>query len=87
MANTQKTAIVTGGSQSIGAGLVRAFLDRGYTVVANSRNITKSGGFEPSDKLALVDGSPGQVVASGDGGSSNALEDAWTGTVTDIIVE
>jgi NAD(P)-dependent dehydrogenase (short-subunit alcohol dehydrogenase family) len=38
-----KTIIVTGGSQGIGAGLVRAFLDRGYNVVANSRNITKSG--------------------------------------------
>jgi NAD(P)-dependent dehydrogenase (short-subunit alcohol dehydrogenase family) len=37
-----KTIIVTGGSQGIGAGLVRAFLDRGYNVVANSRNITKS---------------------------------------------
>jgi NAD(P)-dependent dehydrogenase (short-subunit alcohol dehydrogenase family) len=51
-----KTVIVTGGSQGIGAGLVKAFLDRGYNVVANSRNITKSGAFEPSDKLALVDG-------------------------------
>ena len=57
MQNTQKTAIVTGGSQGIGAGLVKAFLDRGYNVVANSRNITKSGAFEASDKLALVDGS------------------------------
>ena len=49
MADTQKTAIVTGGSQGIGAGLVQAFLDRGYSVVANSRNITKSGAFEASD--------------------------------------
>jgi NAD(P)-dependent dehydrogenase (short-subunit alcohol dehydrogenase family) len=57
MPNTQKTAIVTGGSQGIGAGVVKAFLDRGYNVVANSRNITKSGEFEESDKLALVDGS------------------------------
>jgi NAD(P)-dependent dehydrogenase (short-subunit alcohol dehydrogenase family) len=55
MAN--KTAVVTGGSQGIGAGLVKTFLDRGYNVVANSRNITKSGAFEVSDKLALVDGS------------------------------
>ncbi len=46
MANTQKTAIVTGGSQGIGATLVKAFLDRGYNVVANCRNITKSGAFE-----------------------------------------
>jgi len=36
MANTQKTAIVTGASQGIGAGLVDAFLKRGYNVVANS---------------------------------------------------
>jgi NAD(P)-dependent dehydrogenase (short-subunit alcohol dehydrogenase family) len=41
MANTQKTVIVTGGSRGIGAGLVKAFLDRGYQVVANSQNITE----------------------------------------------
>jgi NAD(P)-dependent dehydrogenase (short-subunit alcohol dehydrogenase family) len=57
MANSEKTVIVTGGSQGIGAGLVRALLDRGYSVVANSRSITRSRAFEPSDKLALVDGS------------------------------
>jgi NAD(P)-dependent dehydrogenase (short-subunit alcohol dehydrogenase family) len=56
MAKTQKTMIVTGASQGIGAGVVKAFLDRGYSVVANSRNINKSGAFEVSDKLALVDG-------------------------------
>jgi NAD(P)-dependent dehydrogenase (short-subunit alcohol dehydrogenase family) len=49
--------IVTGGSQGIGTGLVKTFLDRGYNVVANSRNITKTGTFEASDKLALIDGS------------------------------
>jgi NAD(P)-dependent dehydrogenase (short-subunit alcohol dehydrogenase family) len=54
--NTQKTIIVTGGSKGIGAGVVTAFLDRGYNVVANSRSITKSNGFKPSDRLALVDG-------------------------------
>ena len=56
MAQRQKTAIVTGGSQGIGAGLVKAFLERGYSVVANSRNITTSGAFQASDNLALVDG-------------------------------
>jgi NAD(P)-dependent dehydrogenase (short-subunit alcohol dehydrogenase family) len=55
-ANTQKTIIVTGASQGIGAGLVKTFLDRGYKVVANSRNITRSGAFEATDRLALVDG-------------------------------
>jgi NAD(P)-dependent dehydrogenase (short-subunit alcohol dehydrogenase family) len=54
--NTNKTMIVTGGSQGIGAGVVRAFLDRGYRVVASSRNITKSHSFEASDRLAFVDG-------------------------------
>ena len=33
MANTTKTAIVTGASRGIGAGLVEAFLKRGYNVV------------------------------------------------------
>src|SRR5207302_3733122 len=56
MSGERKTAIVTGGSQGIGAGLVKAFLERGYNVVANSRKITKSGAFETSDEVALVDG-------------------------------
>jgi NAD(P)-dependent dehydrogenase (short-subunit alcohol dehydrogenase family) len=41
-----KTVIVTGGSQGIGAGLVKAFLDRRYNVVATSRSITKTGEFK-----------------------------------------
>jgi NAD(P)-dependent dehydrogenase (short-subunit alcohol dehydrogenase family) len=61
MANSQKTIVVTGASQGIGAGLVTAFLDRGYRVVANSRNISKSEAFEASDRLALVDGSVAEV--------------------------
>jgi NAD(P)-dependent dehydrogenase (short-subunit alcohol dehydrogenase family) len=64
MANIQKTVIVTGGSQGIGAGVVKAFLDRGYNVVANARNITKSGAFETSDKLALVDGSIAEAATA-----------------------
>lgn len=59
MANTQKTAIVTGASQGIGAGLVEAFVQRGYNVVANSRNITKTNPFPASPNLALVDGDIG----------------------------
>lgn len=59
MASTQKTAIVTGASQGIGAGLVEAFLKRGYNVVANSRNITKRNPFPSSPNLALVDGDIG----------------------------
>ena len=56
--------IVTGGSQGIGAGLVKAFLDRDYNVVANSRNITKSGAFEASDELALFDGSIAEAATA-----------------------
>lgn len=42
--NTQasKVAVITGASQGIGAGLVQAFRDRGYRVVANSRSIAAS---------------------------------------------
>jgi NAD(P)-dependent dehydrogenase (short-subunit alcohol dehydrogenase family) len=39
----RKVAVITGASQGIGAGLVRGFLDRGYSVVANSRSIKEDG--------------------------------------------
>jgi NAD(P)-dependent dehydrogenase (short-subunit alcohol dehydrogenase family) len=42
MAEPQKTAIITGASQGIGAALVEAFVARGYRVVANSRSIAAS---------------------------------------------
>src|ERR1700716_2241469 len=59
MANSAKTAIVTGASQGIGAGLVEAFLKRGYSIVANSRNITKANPFAAAANVALVDGDIG----------------------------
>lgn len=59
MIDTHKTAVVTGASQGIGAGLVEAFLQRNYRVVATSRNITKANPFSPSPNLALVDGDIG----------------------------
>src|SRR6202021_915030 len=59
MANTTKTAIVTGASRGIGAGLVEAFLKRGYNVVANSRNITRANPFAAAANFALVDGDIG----------------------------
>ena len=64
MMNEPRTVIVTGASQGIGAALVKTFLERGYSVVANSRNMTKSGAFVPSDKLALVDGDIGQIATA-----------------------
>ncbi|WP_346950310.1 SDR family oxidoreductase [Dyella sp.] len=42
MNSQQKVAIVTGASQGIGASLVRAFRDRNYRVLANSRSIQPS---------------------------------------------
>src|SRR5215471_21573041 len=60
MANSTKTAIITGASQGIGAGLVEAFLTRGYNVVANSRNITKANPFPASANVVLVDGDIGE---------------------------
>jgi NAD(P)-dependent dehydrogenase (short-subunit alcohol dehydrogenase family) len=39
---TGKVAIVTGGSQGIGAGLVAGYRARGWAVVANARTITSS---------------------------------------------
>jgi NAD(P)-dependent dehydrogenase (short-subunit alcohol dehydrogenase family) len=57
------TVIVTGGSQGIGAAIVQAFLDRGYSVVATSRKITQAG-LSPSPNLALMDGDIGHVVTA-----------------------
>jgi len=55
-----KTAIVTGASQGIGAGLVNAFIERGFNVVANSRKVTQSAEVSASDRVALVDGDIGE---------------------------
>ena len=43
MSSEQKVAIITGASQGIGAGLVKAFRDRNYRVVATSRSIKQAG--------------------------------------------
>jgi NAD(P)-dependent dehydrogenase (short-subunit alcohol dehydrogenase family) len=52
-----KTAIVTGAGQGIGAGLVEGFLNKGYNVVATSRNVTQS--LTASTSLVLMDGDIG----------------------------
>jgi NAD(P)-dependent dehydrogenase (short-subunit alcohol dehydrogenase family) len=61
MNNRPKTVIVTGASQGIGAGIVRAFLARRYDVVGTARNATKSRELSASDHLALIDGDIGQI--------------------------
>jgi NAD(P)-dependent dehydrogenase (short-subunit alcohol dehydrogenase family) len=59
----RKTMIVTGASQGIGAGVTKAFIKRGYNVVANSRKITESE-FTPTDRLVLVDGNIGEAATA-----------------------
>jgi NAD(P)-dependent dehydrogenase (short-subunit alcohol dehydrogenase family) len=57
--SNQKVAIVTGASGGIGLGMAKTLLERGYRVVANSRNITKSKTLASSENLLLVDGDIG----------------------------
>jgi NAD(P)-dependent dehydrogenase (short-subunit alcohol dehydrogenase family) len=53
---TQKTAVITGASQGIGASLANSFLERGYNVVATSRRVSQSAEINTSDRLARVEG-------------------------------
>jgi NAD(P)-dependent dehydrogenase (short-subunit alcohol dehydrogenase family) len=64
MSSTRKTAIVTGASQGIGAGIVKAFVERGCNVVANSRKVTQSTEVAASDHVALVDGHIGDPAVA-----------------------
>ncbi len=64
MSEPRKTAIVTGASQGIGAGIVKAFVERGYNVVANSRKVTQSTEVSASDRVALVDGHIGEPATA-----------------------
>jgi NAD(P)-dependent dehydrogenase (short-subunit alcohol dehydrogenase family) len=59
MTTKQKTIIVTGASQGIGAAVANLFLDRGYNVVGNSRKISQKNELQRSEKLALVEGDIG----------------------------
>src|SRR5467141_714881 len=65
MTTKQKTIIVTGASQGIGAAVANLFLDRGYNVVGNSRKISQKNELQRSDKLALVDGDIGLASTAG----------------------
>src|SRR5258705_2013845 len=59
-----KTAIVTGASQGIGAGIVKGFVERGFNVVANSRKVTQSTEVAASNQVALVDGHIGEPTTA-----------------------
>ena len=64
MSSQRKTAIVTGASQGIGAGIVQGFVERGFNVVANSRKVTQSTEVTASDYVALVDGHIGELATA-----------------------
>jgi NAD(P)-dependent dehydrogenase (short-subunit alcohol dehydrogenase family) len=64
MNGPRKTAIVTGASQGIGAGIVKEFVERGFNVVANSRKITQSTEATASERVALVDGDIGDSATA-----------------------
>jgi NAD(P)-dependent dehydrogenase (short-subunit alcohol dehydrogenase family) len=64
MSVPRKTAIVTGASQGIGAGIVKGFLERGFNVVANSRKVTQSTEVAASDHVALVEGHIGEPATA-----------------------
>jgi NAD(P)-dependent dehydrogenase (short-subunit alcohol dehydrogenase family) len=64
MTSRRGTAIVTGASQGIGAGIVKAFVERGFNVVANSRKVTQSAEVSASERVALVDGHIGESATA-----------------------
>src|SRR5580658_10817898 len=55
----KKTAIITGASGGIGAGLVEGFLEEGYNVVATSRDANRK--LTSSGSLVLLDGDIGKA--------------------------
>ncbi len=78
--SSKKTAIITGASGGIGAGLVEAFLGEGYNVVATSRDANQK--LTPSAGLLLLDGDIGKQQTA-----ANAVEAAIRnfGTI-DVLV-
>jgi NAD(P)-dependent dehydrogenase (short-subunit alcohol dehydrogenase family) len=64
MSGPRKTAIVTGASQGIGAGIAKGFVKRGFNVVANSRTMTRSTEVAASSHVALVDGDIGEPATA-----------------------
>src|SRR5258708_22952120 len=54
MATKNRTVIVTGASQGIGAAVANLFLEPGYNVVANSRRISEKNDLLKSVKAVLI---------------------------------
>lgn len=64
MRSPGRTAIVTGASRGIGAGVVKRFVERGFNVVGSSRTATRSTEIAASDHVALVDGDIGEPATA-----------------------
>jgi NAD(P)-dependent dehydrogenase (short-subunit alcohol dehydrogenase family) len=60
----KQTAVITGASSGIGLGLTQGFLDAGFNVVANSRNVTGAGTLTSANNLLLVDGDVGEPATA-----------------------
>jgi NAD(P)-dependent dehydrogenase (short-subunit alcohol dehydrogenase family) len=80
MASTQKTVIVTGASQGIGAGLVKAFLDRGANVLAVARQHLGS-----LDKVTRIVRMGVSVATSGDVRDQPKVADAASELLQDVF--
>ena len=59
-----KTAIVTGASQGIGAGIVKAFVERRFLRCCQFPDISQSTEVAASDQVALVDGDIGEPATA-----------------------
>ncbi len=64
MSGPRKTAIVTGASQGIGAGIAKGFIERGFNVVATSLKMSKSTEVAASNDVAVVDGNIGEPATA-----------------------
>jgi NAD(P)-dependent dehydrogenase (short-subunit alcohol dehydrogenase family) len=62
--SSKKTAIITGASGGIGAGLVEGFLKEGYNVVATSRDASRK--LTSSGSLVVLDGEIGKPQTAAD---------------------
>jgi NAD(P)-dependent dehydrogenase (short-subunit alcohol dehydrogenase family) len=61
---TNRAAIVTGASSGIGLAIAKALLERGYGVVATSRNASRCAELAGNGKVAFVDGDVGQAATA-----------------------